>query len=607
MKSGQELIHWLEMGGGVRWVRLAAALAATLALSLLIVWKQFHGPASESTLLQADVARQIAGGHGCTTLVNYGETAAVRLRAGQAFDPRRPYPELHHAPLYSFVLAAGLKLLPAGRRAALFAAPAQLSDGFGGDYFLLAVNLALFWLTAWLTFLLGRKLFDARTGWVAALAVLVSLPFWQQTLAVNGTALLMVLALLTFLVWSALERHRGENGAFVAAGAVRGRRFLAWLLPLALGLVCGLLFLTEYSAGAMVLVALGAAIGARPRRAAWRPALAIALGFAAVAGPWVVRNVALTGSPVALAAENVALKAGDSTAEPAARRASLSAEPPRVDLRKLGNKTLTSLQETVKTRIWAGGGMWVVAFFIAGWLYPFRAAVTNRMRWLFSVALAVLLLAQAALNSGASERLPVIWLAPVMIVFGVGFFFVLLASNPVLGRWPRLVATGLLALQALPLVHDALAPAPAIRFHYPPYFPALIRGLRTELEVRRVGDRFGVMSDVPAGVAWYAGVRCWAQPPKLRDFYAITLQQPIGELLLTPRTLDRPFFSELNGHGVAPGSLGTIANRFGEWGEIYGGLVTGTMPREFPLNVPHKIAENLYVLLNPALPPPRGL
>ena len=113
------------------------------------------------------------------------------------------------------------------------------------------------------------------------------------------------------------------------------------------------------------------------------------------------------------------------------------------------------------------------------------------------------------------------------------------------------------------------------------------------------------MADVPAGVAWYGQTRVWAQPPRLRDFYAITLEQPIGELLLTPRTLDRPFFSDLNARPLLPGTLGTGPGRFGEWGEIYGGLLTGSLPREFPLGAPQKLAENLYVLLNPLLPFPR--
>jgi hypothetical protein len=77
-----------------------------------------------------------------------------------------------------------------------------------------------------------------------------------------------------------------------------------------------------------------------------------------------------------------------------------------------------------------------------------------------------------------------------------------------------------------------------------------------------------------------------------------------GQLLLTPRTLDRPFFSQLNARPILPGTLAALPDRFGEWGEIYAGLLNGTVPREFPLTRPQKLAENLYVLINPAWPAP---
>jgi hypothetical protein len=308
---------------------------------------------------------------------------------------------------------------------------------------------------------------------------------------------------------------------------------------------------------------------------------------------------------MALARQNVALKAGDSTAEPGLVRASYSDELPAIDLKKLANKMLTSLQENLKTRLWSGGAMWFTAFFAAGWLYTFRSSSTNRLRWIFTIALAVLLVAQAVFNSGETERPVAVWLAPLLMIFGAGFFFVLLGSNATLAQWPRTVMTALLVLHALPLVHDALEPQ-RLHFQYPPYFPALFQNMRDELARRSPDARYGAMADVPAGVAWYGQTRVWAQPPRLRDFYAITLVQPIGELLLTPRTLDRPFFSELNAKPILPGALTAVPNRFGEWGEIYAGFVTGTMPREFPLRAPTKLAENLYVLLNPAMPPPRG-
>ena len=591
-RTAQEFIHWLEVGGGARWLRLASLLAVTLALSLLVAWKQFHGPTSEVTLVQAETGRQLARGQGFSTLVNFPQTVAFLETRGVKFDPAKPNPELHHAPLYSLVIAGAMRLLPAAQREWLFSAAPEPPNGFRADYFLLGLNLVLLWLAAWLTYELAQRLFEPRVGWLAALALLLSVSIWQQTVAVNGTPLLMVLALATFWIWQRAD------------AAAEGRVPHAWLAGL--GVASGLLFLAEYSAGAIVLVAFGYAVVRYPGKAGWLAAAVIAAGFALVAGPWIARNLSLTGHPVALAAQNIALKFGDPSAEPSTARATLSAELPHIDLNKLGNKTLTSLQENLKSRLWSGGAMWLAAFFAAGWLYPFRSATTNRMRWVFTATLATLLLSQAALNSGESERLVAVWLAPLIMIFGAGFFWVLLGANSTLVAWPRLAATVLLTVQALPLLHDALEPR-RLHFQYPPYFPALFQGMTQELSRRGpTASRFGLMADVPAGVAWYGGARAWAQPPRLHDFYAVTLDQPIGELLLTPRTLDRPFFSELNAKPLLPGSLGNVANRFGEWGEIYAGLLTGNLPREFPLGAPQKLAENLYVLLNPALPAPRG-
>ncbi len=611
LRTPQEFIHWFEVGAGARWIRLAALLVAVAGLSLLVAWKQFHGPLSEATLAQADTGRQLARGAGFTTLINYPQTVAFLEERGQRFDAAKPYPELHHAPLYSLVIAGALRLCPKEYRNGLFSAAPVPPDGFRADYFLLGLNVVLLWLSAWLAYDLGRRVFEPRVGWVASLGVLVSVTLWQQTVAVNGTALLMLLALAVFHVWHRVEVAAdgtfGERAGVSGEDAPRGRLHRAaihgWLAVL--GALTGAMFLAEYSAGCLVLVALGYVFWRFAGGTRWSAAAVVAVGFLAVSGLWIVRNVSLTGHPVALARDHIALKAGDPTAEPGILRTVLSTERPRIDLNKLGNKTLTSLQENLKVRLWSGGAMWFTAFFVAGWLYPFRSRAANRLRWVFTLSLAVLLLAQAALNSGETERLAAVWLAPLIMIFGAGFFFVLLGSNAVLSHWPRTVTALLILAQALPLAHDALEPR-RLHFEYPPYFPALFQSMKQELQRREADVRFGLMADVPAGLAWYGQSRAWAQPPRMRDFYAITLQQPVGALLLTPRTLDRPFFSELNARPVFPGALSAVPNRFGEWGEVYAGLLTGALPREFPLGAPQKLAENLYVLLNPALPRPRG-
>ncbi len=585
-RTTQELIHWLEMGGGSRWVLMGALLFGGLAVTLVVSWRQFHGAGTEATLLQADMARQLASGKGFTTQVNYPQAAAFLHGRGVPFDPAVPYPEVYQAPLYSMVLAAALWPLQHVLHVALFAAAPAPPYGYAADYFLLAVNLALFGAAVWLAFDLARRLFGAPAGWLSGIALFVSVPVWQQVVAVNGTALMMVLGLGAFQAWWRVESAEDDRRA---------------LVPLiVLGALCAALFLTEYSAGMIILVA---AVGTLRRfggASRWR-ALGILTGcFAVVAAPWIARNLIVTGMPVGLAVQNIALKAGDSTAEPSVFKATLSATLPSIEINKLANKVLSAIQETLRSRAWSGGAMWFTGFFAVGWLYVFKSGPVNRLRWLFAASLATLVASQAAFNAGDSERQAVVWLAPLVIVFGAGFFFVLLSSNAVLGAWPRVCAGVLLTLQALPLAHDALDPH-WLHFQYPPYFPQLFQSMRHQLDVSDSGGRYGLMADVPAGLAWYGDTRVWAQPSTLRDFYAVQVEQPTGELLLTPKTLDRPFFSDLNARPKTPGFLTASIPRIGQWGEVYGGLLTGTFPREFPLSTPKKLTEDLCVLFNSSL------
>jgi hypothetical protein len=589
----QEWIHWLEAGAGARFVRLAAFILGVLVLSLLVAWKQFHGPTNETTLRQADLGRSVARGEGFTTRINYPQVHAVLAAQGLGYAENRLLPELYEAPFYPLVIACALRILPEPWRESLFTRAPQPPDGFGADYFLLGLNLLLFWLAVWQTYEFGRRLFDVRVGWVAAMALLLSVPIWQQVVAVNGLPLMMVLLLAVFRCWWQVEQ------------AWSGRDASPWGWLAALGLGGSLLFLTEYSAGALGLVLLGYVAWRAPASQRWGAMGLLVLVFAIICGPWVGRNMALTGYPTALAWQNMALKEGDPTASPQTVRTTLATELPQVDFNKLGNKVLTAWQENLESRLWSGGAMWFAALFAAGWLYAFRTASTDRLRWFFTAAFFVALLVQSAVNSGESERLVAAYFSPLIMVFGAGFFFVLVGSNAVLNAWPRACAVLLLLLQALPLLHDVLEPR-RLHFHYPPYYPRLFMGMKEELLARDQSGRFGVMADVPAGMAWYSDHRVWAQPARLHDFYAITLEQSIGELLLTPNTLDRPFFSDLAADRDTDLRMDVAGlRRFGEWGRIYAGLMTGRLPAEFPLKVPQRLAENLYVFINPALPPRR--
>jgi len=133
----QEWIHWLEAGTGARFVQLAALILGALVLSLLVAWKQFHGPTNETTLRQADLGRQLARGEGFTTRINYPQVHAVMGAKGLGYAENRLLPELYEAPFYPLLIAGALRILPETWRASLFAQAPQPPDGFGADYFLL--------------------------------------------------------------------------------------------------------------------------------------------------------------------------------------------------------------------------------------------------------------------------------------------------------------------------------------------------------------------------------------------------------------------------------------------------------------------------------------
>jgi hypothetical protein len=355
------------------------------------------------------------------------------------------------------------------------------------------------------------------------------------------------------------------------------------------------LFLGEYSAGVAVILTVAWVAWSERGRRRWLGLGAVVLGAALLAGPWLIYQTRATGNPWGLAGQALALKTGDATAEPETVRATWSAAAPILHLDKLGNKGLTALQLAFGRDVWAGGALFFAAFFVTGLLYRFRYESLHRLRGWTLLLLVALAVAHAFLDSGESERSPFAYGAPLLIVFGTGFASVLIASSPGLAAHPRWVAAGLLAVQALPLAKDVVEPR-RLHFGFPPYYPGLFVSLRAEL------DRRGMvpwMCDVPAGAAWYSGRRVWAQPARLRDFFAIGAEQPIRACVLTPHTLDRAAFSEL----LRPEP---DAGRLGSWSEVYRALALERVPPSFPLSFVQKISDNLYVLLDPALTvPPR--
>lgn len=537
--------------------QLGLGLAFVLAIllgSLFLAWQRERGP-SEWTIEQAVAGVQLAEGDGWSTSVNYPQTIAV-LEARDRLDFFAPQPELHHPPLYGALIGGCLGLLgDEGRQALLTTDARNPTAAFGGDRLLLGLNVLGLWLTAAATFALGCWLWRPTVGVLATAAVILSTPLWEHVVAVDGTSWLMLLStlLLAALAWL----DRGPKLAWQIVAAVGAGAFL------------GLLGLGDYALLVWLPLALVWIVWRGQGVGRWALPLVTLVAALAVLGPWWLRNLDLTGHPLGLAGQNVALKAGDPTADPLAIRATFEATGLELSFRKLLHKGLAGWREMLGSGLGGAGLFGLLALLSA--VYPFQRAEVDRWRWLLLALLAAAVLVPPFLVSGLSPRSPVLYLLPGLALAGVAFFSVVL-KNTRSGRpaWQIGGVAALLVLHSLPLLHFALEPR-RLPFQYPPYFPASLQQLATV--DAQFGTRSGSVADLPAGWSWYAGgdFRVWQQPADFAQWNRLTDYAPVHLQYFSPQLVDEQFGAAL----IPPPEPG--------WEVVYAGLATGRPPADYPL------------------------
>jgi len=110
----------------------------------------------------------------------------------------------------------------------------------------------------------------------------------------------------------------------------------------------------------------------------------------------------------------------------------------------------------------------------------------------------------------------------------------------------------------------------------------------------------GVMADVPAGSPGMGVTVLGATGPASGIFYSITMEQPVGLLLLTPtRSTGRSSPTRRQWHDP-----GRALPEIPGWGPVYAGSGDGpACRRSFRLVRPQKLTDNLIVLRDPAILP----
>ena len=589
----QDLIHRLDVVGGPRVIRVGLAVLAVAALLCLYDWRAFKNMSTQDAMDSAQVGRNLAQGRGFSTgfirpLSIYLIKRHTQQRPANASDPARlngPHPDLANAPVYPLVLAGLMKVLP-------FHYPVShgafwTNGGFFWRYepdFLIALfNQLLFLALVGSVFFLARRLFDAPVAWLSGVLLLGGELYWRFT--VSGLPTILLLLLFTGLAWGlTLLEEESRQPKWGPTGSL--------LLAAAIGALVGLGGLTRYGFGWLILPVVAFFIlFANPRQRVTLTLTVLGV-FAALMGAWIARNLWVSGTPFGTAGYAVL----EGTTLFPANRLLRSLEPDFswLAIAPLWVKLLGNMREIIQDALPKLGGTWVSAFFLVGLLVNFRNPSTRRLRYFLLMCLPVLAVVQALGRTALSEASPelnsenfLVLLAPLVLVYGVGLFFLLLdqVELPVLQM--RYLVIGLFgALACLPLVLVFLPPRPQkTPVVYPPYMPDLIQRYSGFMK-----DNELMMSDIPWAVAWYGQRQCvWLTLqvlPKAKDltrhedFFAINdFLKPIHALYLTAESMDSKFVSQW----VQAGE------------ESWGGFVAQTvLLKQEPVRFPLRNADDRY-------------
>jgi 4-amino-4-deoxy-L-arabinose transferase-like glycosyltransferase len=611
----QKLIHRLEVGGGLRYLRIGSGVLALLLVVVIYNWRGYRNLATLEAMDSAQLARNIALGKGYTTLFirplsiylvskhcseSQTDTTPSEFGAAATESPQPAtspadmarlkgmHPDLANPPVYPLLLAGLMKLADlTGVLPLDYTIPPRLGPFWGlagnfwwhpPDFFIAVFNELLFLAVVALTFLLARRLFDRSIVWLSALLLLGTELFWKFSVSGLSTMLLLLIFMalawcLTLLEAETREPRWGFAGFFVFAALA--------------GLLVGLGSLTRYSFAWLILPVLVFVILLAEQRQRILVAVITFVAFALVLTPWVVRNYSISGEPFGTASfafvETSKLFHEHNlqrSLEPDLNQSASLGQYLQNLAANLRQKLAVNIRQLITNDLPKLGGTWVSALFVAGLLVRTPNPASKRLRYFLIASLVVLVFVQALGHTQLSEDSPeinsenlLVLLGPLVLIYGISFFHLLLDQIDFPFRELRYVAIGAFGLVAcLPLLLTFLQPKIS-PITYPPYYPPQIQSATDWTKEDEL-----MMSDIPWAVAWYGQRQCvWLTLNMEKDFFAINDYRKTVQaiFLVSVPTTERTIGRWLSGGGWGQFIVACVAN-------LNQGLPGGI--RSFPLN-----------------------
>jgi len=580
----QKAVHELEEGSWKTVVHWAIAVAFLLFMGYLWLFKEgsFKGLSHEKAIEQAQISRELARGHGFSTLMIRPAALYQFEQNTGSFNLERT-PDTYHAPLNPLLNAPVLWLFKK------YWEMSQKDVLYIPDAALMAVQLVwmiLGWLVSYFTMI---RLFDRRLAIMGTWLLILCQSFWD--FAVSGlpqNLLFFLFAVAMYCLVRAVE-NRTEN-----------RPSWFWLFAVA---VCfGLLALAHaltlwIFAGLILFVAFffrdTGLLGKREeiREDKPNPGLAIGQRLAVVGimcaivalmyAPWMVRNSHACGNPVGLGWYSGLHQIKGS--EPAIMR---SMEPPfdRVSPGYFRSKIQNTLLGQFGHLYEYLGYVLVAPIFLVALLHFFKRPTTSAMRWaLLAMWIGALLGMSVFGLEGKPVSMPFappveandlhILFVPLFTAYGLAFILVMwtrLEINVKLVRWGFIGLIFIVSSLRFAGNFIELNGQAKSRVQWPPYVPPFIAILNQWTTEREI-----IASDMPWAVAWYADRKSLWLPISIKNFIELNdynqLNGNIVGLYLTPFTGNQPFMPTI------------IKGDYKEWAPFILRQVTGPALKDFPL------------------------
>ncbi len=524
-------------------IRRVLFLLLLIGLSFLYLVLDFRGLTNTKGVDQAQIAREIARGHGFVTKFVRPLSLFQAHSHAETEDEKATVVRFHdtyHAPLNPLLNSVVLKFF----RGEDDWTWNQNEHIYYLDRVIAGVAIVLLLCSIGINYLLISRIFDAKIGGVTALLMLLCELLWE--FSQTGLPQMLMLFLFSFalyFLYKAVECKQTEHATML------------WLC-LTAGFF-GLLALAHWIAiwpfiGLIIFVA----FYFQPRGLS----AAVMLGiFLVIILPWGIRNHTLTGTVVG--SGYFALYGGLGDSEEAVLRSYQAGQD--LDLQGLPTKLImTSLAQLNGLYTFLGSIIAAPIFFIS-LLHPFKRPEISWFRWciLLMWVFSVIGMSLFGLPDGSldSNQLHVLFI-PIMTAYGLAMLSVLWSRLGINSAMP-LVVNGhmiiVVVISAIPMIMTVPKDIKIGLYNKERQTSTLqISYLRDKIKEAEV-----VVTDVPWNVAWYGDCTALWLPSSVAQFeqidkFTAARNQDVAGIVLTFESTNQPLVS------------GLVFGQYRDWAEL---------------------------------------